>query len=121
MHGLEAGREAVQEPLRCDSRYSANLESFRAAVRSAFEEWVRTAGTTSAFRYVTSSAVSFSRVSPIFATERLKRAEAFFTLRSNSVISILPVRVNVHACAAGTRLHYYRGPAPGGQLALCGS
>src|SRR5208283_4378633 len=105
------GREAIQELLRCVSRKSANSESFPAAVRSALEECVRTAGTTSSFRYVTSSAVSFSRVSAIFATERLKRAEASSTLRSNSVISILPVRVNVHACVAVTKLHHYRGPS----------
>src|SRR5208283_891515 len=105
------GREAIQELLRCVSRKSANSESFPAAVRSAFEEWVRTAGTTSSFRYVTSSAVSFSRVSAIVATERLKRAEASSTLRSNSVIPILPVQLNVHACVAVTRLQHYRGPS----------
>ena len=115
-----AGRKAVQEPFRCVSRKSANSESFPAAVRSAFDECVRTAGTTSSFRYATSSAVSFSRVSAIFATERLKRTEASSTLRSNSVIHILPVRVNVHACVAVAKLHYYRGPSASGQSTLCG-
>src|SRR5208283_4100716 len=109
------GREAIQELLRCVSRKSANSESFPAAVRSAFEEWVRTAGTTSSFRYVTSSAVSFSRASATLATERLKRAEASPTLRSNSVIPILPVRDYVHACAAVPKPHYYRGPSRRGQ------
>src|SRR5580692_4007092 len=90
-----ARNKAAQELLCCVSRKSANWESFPAAVRSAFEECVRTAGTTSSFRYVTSSAVSFSRVSAIFATDRLKRAEASSTLRSNSVLHILPVRINV--------------------------
>src|SRR5271163_3849854 len=112
--------DVLQELLRCVSRKSANSESFPAAVRSAFEECVRTAGTTSSFKYVTSSAVSFSRVSAIFATERLKRAEASSTLRSNSVIHILPVRAqadtNVHACVAITRLHHYRGLSSHGQI-----
>src|SRR5258708_4149211 len=88
VHGQVACRAAIQEPFRCVSRKSANWESFPAAVRSAFDECVRTAGTTSSFRYATSSAVSFSRVSAIFATERLKRTEASSTLRSNSVIII---------------------------------
>src|SRR5208282_4645802 len=58
--------------------------------------------------------------SEIFATERLMRAEVSSTLRSNSVIHTLPAWINVHACVAVTRLHYYRGLPPGGQLALCG-
>ncbi len=37
------------------------------------------------------------QIRAIFATERLKRVEASSTLRSNSVIPILPARVNVHA------------------------
>jgi hypothetical protein len=50
----------------------------------------------------------------------LIRAEASSTLRSNSVISILLFRINIHASFAPSKLHHYRGPSARGQSALCG-
>src|SRR5208282_1696144 len=63
--------------------------SFTLAVRRALVECWRTAGTTSSFRYLMNSGISFSIRSAASATVLLTRAEASSTLRLKSSMMLL--------------------------------
>src|ERR1700691_3741626 len=89
--------------------YSANSESFSEATRKAFVECCRTAGTTSSFRYLMNSGISFSMRSAASATALLTRADASSTLRLKSFMMLLETagRECIHARVADARQGYY--------------
>src|SRR5580704_13576254 len=97
--------------------YSASSLSFTLAVRKALVECWRTAGTTSSFRYLMNSGISFSIFSAASATVLLTRADASSTLRLKSFIMLLAAagRETRQANAADARFRYYFVPRGSGQ------
>src|SRR5580704_17378186 len=89
--------------------YSASSVSFTLAVRSASVECWRTAGTTSSFKYLMNSGISFSIRSAASATVLLTRADASSTLRLKSFIMLLADagRETPHAIVADVKPSYY--------------
>src|ERR1700756_323173 len=77
-------------------------------MRKALVECWRTAGTTSSFKYLINSGISFSIRSAASATVLLTRADAFSTLRLKSFIMLL---------AAVTKPAYYFALQSAGSMA----